>query len=96
MIPMRAEEGTIDGYQRGVLNVQAAVSVTLAQKRVPLDTVLSLGPGAMLTFDKNCDEPLTLEVGGQPIATGEVVKVGDKFGIRIRSFDPADVCPDDC
>lgn len=81
-------------YQQSVLSVRAPVSVTLASKKVRLDTILGLGPGAMLTFDKNCDEPLTLEVGGYPIATGEAVKVGDKFGLRIRSFDKADVFPD--
>ena len=38
----------------------------------------------MLTFDAHCDEPLTLEAGGKPIAKGDAVKIGDKFGLRIR------------
>lgn len=82
------------GFQQSVLSVPAPVSVTLASKRVRLDTILDLGPGAVVMFDKNCDEPLTLEVGGYPIATGEAVKVGDKFGLRIRSFEKADVFPE--
>ncbi|WP_164103980.1 FliM/FliN family flagellar motor C-terminal domain-containing protein [Candidatus Laterigemmans baculatus] len=77
------------GYQREVLAIRAPVAVTLAQKPVPLSVVLDLVPGAMLQFDKNCDEPLVLEVGGHAIAYGEAVKVDDKFGLRIRSFDVA-------
>jgi flagellar motor switch protein FliN/FliY len=49
-----------------------------------LEDIVNLVPGAMLTFDVHCDEPLTLEAGGSPIATGETVKIGDKFGIRVR------------
>lgn len=74
------------GYQRKVLGIRAPVAVTLAQKPIPLSAVLDLVPGAMLQFDKNCDEPLVLEVGGHAIAFGEAVKVDDKFGLRIRSF----------
>lgn len=77
----------LNGYQQGVLEVRAPVAVTLAHKMVPLQLVLDLVPGAMIQFDKNCDAPLVLEVGGHPIATGEAVKVEDKFGLRIRSFD---------
>lgn len=91
---MLGDNGGTKGYQQSVLSVYAPVSVTLASKKARLDTILDLGPGAMLMFDKNCDEPLTLEVGGYPIATGEAVKVGDKFGLRIRSFDKADVFPE--
>ena len=40
----------------------------------------------MLTFDAHCDDPLTLEAGGIPIASGETVKIGDKFGLRIREI----------
>ncbi len=77
----------INGYQREVLCVRAPVSVTLAQKSVPLSMVLDLVPGAMIQFSKSCDAPLVLSVGGHPLALGEAVKVDDKFGLRIRTFD---------
>jgi|TARA_B110000495_G_scaffold196887_2_gene206381 flagellar motor switch protein FliN/FliY len=75
-----------NSYSRAVLSIQTPVCVTLARKRVSLDHIVNLVPGAMLTFDAHCDEPLTLEAGGAPIATGETVKIGDKFGIRIREI----------
>jgi flagellar motor switch protein FliN/FliY len=40
----------------------------------------------MIKFDKSCEELLDLVVCDQPIAAGEVVKVGDKFGLRIRNM----------
>ena len=45
-----------------------------------------LGPGSIIKFEKTCDEPLDLCVGGRPIAQGEVVKVGDKFGVKISGL----------
>ncbi len=76
-------------YSRAVLSIKTPVCVTLARKRVSLDRIVNLVPGAMLSFDAHCDEPLTLEVGGAPIATGETVKIGDKFGIRVREILPS-------
>lgn len=72
-------------YCRSVLRVSVPVVVTLARKRMPIDQVLRLVPGVMIQFDKHCDTPMTVEVGEQPIAEGEIVKTGDKFGIRISS-----------
>ena len=73
-------------YSRAVLAIKTPVSVTLARKKVSLDRIVNLVPGSMLTFDAHCDEPLTLEAGGKPIATGETVKIGDKFGLRVREI----------
>jgi len=73
-------------HSRAVLSIETAVSVTLARKNVALDRIINLVPGSMLTFDAHCDEPLTLEAGGHPIARGETVKIGDKFGLRIREI----------
>jgi flagellar motor switch protein FliN/FliY len=73
-------------YCRSVLHVEVPVVVTLATKRMPIDQVLKLVPGVMIQFDKPCDSPMTLELGGIPIAQGEVVKIGDKFGIRISEI----------
>ena len=73
-------------YSRAVLAIKTPVSVTLARKKVSLQRIVDLVPGSMLTFDAHCDEPLTLEAGGRPIAIGETVKIGDKFGLRIRQI----------
>ena len=73
-------------YSRAVLSIKTPVSVTLARKRESLSRIVNLVPGSMITFEAHCDEPLTLEAGGKPIAIGETVKVGDKFGLRIREI----------
>lgn len=72
-------------YSRSLLRIRVPVVVTLAQKRQPLGRVIELGPGSIIQFDKSCEEMLQLDVGGRPVATGEAVKVGDKFGLRITS-----------
>ena len=69
-----------------MLAIKTPVSVTLARKNVTLDRIVDLVPGSMLTFEAHCDEPLILEAGGKPIATGETIKIGDKFGLRIREI----------
>ncbi len=73
-------------YSQAVLSIKTPVSVTLARKNVTLERIVTLVPGSMLTFDAHCDEPLVLEAGGKPIATGETIKIGDKFGLRIREI----------
>ncbi|TWU58459.1 Flagellar motor switch protein FliN [Rubripirellula tenax] len=76
----------LSNYSKSVLAIKTPVQVTLARKMVPCSRIVDLVPGSMLTFDSHCDEPLTLEAGGRAIATGETVKIGDKFGLRIREI----------
>jgi flagellar motor switch protein FliN len=76
----------LPGYTRSLLRVRVPVVVTLAENRQPLRRILELGPGSIIQFDKSCDEMLDLSVGTHPIASGEAVKVGDKFGLRITSI----------
>ncbi|WP_044252400.1 FliM/FliN family flagellar motor switch protein [Rhodopirellula sp. SWK7] len=73
-------------YRERLLKIKTPVTVTLAERKETLRNILALVPGSMLTFDTHCDQPLELSVGGHPIATGETVKIGDKFGIRIREI----------
>ncbi|NUQ62906.1 MAG: FliM/FliN family flagellar motor switch protein [Pirellulales bacterium] len=76
---------SLPSYARSLLRIEVPVIVTLAQKRQPLGRVIELGPGSIIQFDKSCEELLELDVGGRLVATGEAVKVGDKFGLRIKS-----------
>ena len=73
-------------HTQAILGIKTPVSVILARKPVALEEIVNLVPGSMLTFETHCDEPLVLEAGGTPIATGETIKIGDKFGLRIREI----------
>ncbi|MCS7306666.1 MAG: FliM/FliN family flagellar motor switch protein [Thermoguttaceae bacterium] len=70
-------------YSKSLLRIKIPVAVTLARKKHPLGKILDLGAGSIIHFDKSCEEPLELEAAGYPIALGEAVKVGEKFGLRI-------------
>jgi flagellar motor switch/type III secretory pathway protein FliN len=56
----------------------------------PVRRILNLSPGTILHFEKSCDDTLSLEVGGQAVANGEAVKVGDKFGLWITAMKMPD------
>ena len=70
-------------YWKSLLRIEADMAVTLAHQKLPVERILQFVPGVMIQFDKPCDRPLSLEIDGNAIAEGEVVKVGDKFGLRI-------------
>jgi flagellar motor switch protein FliN len=73
-------------YSRSLLKVSVPVIVTLASKKQAIGKIIELVPGSIIAFDKSCDEMLELEVSGHPIAEGECVKVGDKFGLRVTGL----------
>ncbi|MGL4593470.1 MAG: FliM/FliN family flagellar motor switch protein [Thermoguttaceae bacterium] len=77
----------LPGYGRSILKVRISVAAVLARTRKPIKSVLELGVGSVIQFDKSCDEFLEIEVG-QVVTIGkaEAVKVGEKFGFRISSI----------
>jgi flagellar motor switch protein FliN len=84
--PATHEFSNLPKYTRSVFKVKVPVSVNLASQKQSVQDIIGLVPGSIIKFDKSCDELLDLVVGDQPIAAGEVVKVGDKFGLRIRNI----------
>lgn len=73
------------GYRR-LLRTQVPVIVTLAAQDIPAEKLLSIGPGAIIEFERHCEEPLMLSVGNLPIGFGEPVKIGDHFGLKVVSI----------
>ena len=85
-IPQHHRLEDLPGYARSVLKVKVPVATILARGRKSIKTVLELGVGSIIQFDKSCDEMLEIEVGQSiVIATAEAVKVGDKFGFRVST-----------
>lgn len=81
----------LPSYARSLLRIRVPLMVNLASKRQPIGRIVELETGAIIQFDKSCEELLELYLGNQKIALGEAVKVGEKFGIRITSL----VLPDE-
>lgn len=74
-------------YWKSLLQIEMPVCVTLARKMANAEQVLKLVPGAMIHFNMPCDKPLSLEVDDNVIARGDVVKVGDKFGLKLLAIE---------
>src|SRR5580658_2218551 len=71
---------------RRILKLQVPVIVKLAERRLSVSEVMRLGAGAIIEFFKASDKPLDLRINNKVVATGEAVKVGENFGMRITQI----------
>ena len=71
-------ETELPPYTRNLLRIRVPVMVTLARKKQPVKSIVELVPGAIIQFNKSCEEMLDMHVGDQNVAQGEAVKVGDR------------------
>ncbi|MCL2744062.1 MAG: FliM/FliN family flagellar motor switch protein [Planctomycetaceae bacterium] len=89
--PKRHLLDDLPGYSRSVLKIKVPVAAVLATARKPIKSILELGVGSVIQFNKSCDELIEIEVGQcVVVGTAEAVKVGDKFGFRIHSIQLPD------
>ncbi len=72
-------------FARSILKVAVPVQVVLAKRKMTVDELGELAPGSIIEFKKSHEETLTLEIDNHPMAEGEAVRVGEKFGLWITS-----------
>ncbi len=66
--------------------VEMDVSVELGRVRVPLERLLTWREGSTLELSKVSGDPADVLVNGEPFAWGEVVTVGESFGVRLTKI----------
>ena len=76
-----SEAGDIDLEM--LLDVPVVMTVEVGRKSLPIKDLLSLTPGAVVTFDRSVTEPMDVMINGTLIARGEVVSAEGKFGLRL-------------
>lgn len=64
-------------------DVDVRLSVELGRTDMKLKDVLSLSEESVIVLDRLTDELLDVLVNGKPIAKGEIVAQGNRFGLRI-------------
>lgn len=69
-----------------ILNFPLDISVRIGETQMTLDEVLGLSTGIVIDLNKLLHENVDLLVNGKPFAKGDVVAMGEYFGIRITSI----------
>lgn len=73
----------ISGLGR-LLPMSVNVSVRVAEKKIDLGQLLKIAPGALIKFNKSCEELLDLYVNNTHYCRGEAVKIGENFGLKVK------------
>lgn len=71
---------------RLLADIDVQVTVEFGRARLPLRQLLSLTRGAVLELHRTPEQPVDVLVNDTLVARGEIVLVGDEFGVRITEI----------
>lgn len=71
-----------------LMPIEIPVGVRLAERKMAVDQLLDLSVGTIIEFDRQAESDLDLVVGNVPIGTGNAVKCGENFGLRVITIQP--------
>ncbi len=66
-----------------LMNVSLGVTAELGRCTMRVSDVLKLGRGSIVELDRLAGAPIDVLVNNRLVARGEVVAVGDRFGVRV-------------
>lgn len=81
-LPTSAVTGVLGNLEL-VKDVKMDVTVELGRTNLPLKEVLQLEDSSVIKLERLAGEPVDLLVNGRLIAKGEVVVIGNNFGVKI-------------
>jgi len=81
-LPTSAVTGVLGNLEL-VKDVKMDVTVELGRTHLPLKEVLQLEDSSVIKLDRLAGEAVDLMVNGRLIAKGEVVVIGNNFGVKI-------------
>lgn len=67
-------------------DVDVKLTVEIGSTHLTLRDLLALGESSVIELDREADELLDVFVNGTLIGRGEVVTVGEKFGVRMTEL----------
>jgi len=67
-------------------NIDVALTVEVGKAEIKIRDLLRLNEGSVIELDRLAGDPLDILANGTMIAKGEVVMVGERFGIRFTEI----------
>lgn len=82
-----AEADGVDSSALGLLaDVELELTVELGQSRRNIREILAMGEGSVMELDRHAGELVDILVNGRLVARGEVVVIGEHYGVRIAEL----------
>ena len=78
-------QGNLDLIQ----GLKVSLSVSLGRSEITVAELFGLKEEALLKLDKGTNEPVEIYLDSRLVGRGELVVVGDNFGVRITEFGKA-------
>lgn len=69
-----------------LMHVPLHLTVELGKATMSVAEILKLGTGSVVELDRTVGHPVDLLANDRPIARGEIVAVGESFGLRITEL----------
>lgn len=79
----KSAEEIITPVLKSLLDIPLELSVEIGRTKMLLGDLLQITQGSTIELDKTENEPVEILVNGRHIARGEIILMGDKFGVRI-------------
>jgi flagellar motor switch protein FliN/FliY len=91
--PLGASPATAGGYAgemplATLYDLALPISIELGRTSMTVQEVLQLGRGSVIELNRLAGEPVDIFVGDRRFAEGEVVVLGENFGVRITRILP--------
>jgi flagellar motor switch protein FliN/FliY len=69
-----------------LMQIPLHLTVELGSCTMSVAEILKLGTGSIVELDRAADHPVNLLVNNRPIARGEIIAVGENFGLRVTEL----------
>ncbi len=69
-----------------VWDVPMSIEAILGTTELTVKEVLEVGPGSVIELERAYGEPVDLFLNGRLVARGDVVIIGDNFGVKITEI----------
>lgn len=89
MDPAKAERVSAENM-RLLENIDVSLTVEVGKAQIKIRDLLRLNEGSVIELERLAGDPLDILANGTMVAKGEVVMVGERFGVRFTEIvDPA-------
>ena len=85
-LDMETSAPTASNSVKFLFDVPMTVEAILGSTEISIKDVLEIGPGSVIELDRTYGEPVDIYLNGRLVGKGEVVIIGEQFGVKVTEI----------